>query len=48
MILGILELEGLIKWTGSLRPIEYTIDKKIESLIKWKEDLLAKTEFTVT
>lgn len=33
--LGILELEGLLKWTGSLRPIEYTLDKPITELKKW-------------
>ncbi len=38
MILGILELEGFIKWTGSLRPIEYTREKPIEELNKWKEN----------
>jgi hypothetical protein len=32
--LGILELEGLLKWTGSLRPIEYTLDKPITELKK--------------
>lgn len=35
LTLGILELEGLLKWTGSLRPIEYTLDKPITELKKW-------------
>jgi len=35
LTLGILELEGLLKWTGSLRPIEYTLDKPIAELKKW-------------
>jgi len=35
LTLGILELEGLLKWTGSLRPIEYTLAKPITELKKW-------------
>ena len=35
LTLGILELEGLLKWTGSLRPIEYTLDKTIAELKRW-------------
>lgn len=35
LTIGILELEGLLKWTGSLRPIEYTLDKPIADLKKW-------------
>lgn len=35
LTLGIIELEGLLKWTGSLRPIEYTLDKPIADLRKW-------------
>jgi len=42
LALGILELEGFIKWTGSLRPIEYTLEKSIEELIKWKEEYIDK------
>jgi hypothetical protein len=38
MILGILELSGLTKWTGSLRPVEYTLDKQVEELIKWSKE----------
>ena len=38
LILGVLELEGFIKWTGSLRPIEYTQEKSIEELNKWKNN----------
>lgn len=39
MILGVLELEGFTKWTGSLRPIEYTLDKSLEELRKWSNEL---------
>ena len=35
MIFGVLELEGFTKWTGSLRPIEYTLDKSLDELVKW-------------
>ncbi|HEY5590308.1 MAG TPA: hypothetical protein VIK55_04750 [Paludibacter sp.] len=42
MILGILELAGLTKWTGSLRPVEYTLDKQIEELVKWSKDTVEK------
>jgi len=35
MALGILELEDLIKWTGSKRPIEYTLNGTIDDLLKW-------------
>lgn len=35
LTLGILELEGLLKWTGSLRPIEYTLEKPITELKMW-------------
>lgn len=38
MVLGVLELEGFIKWTGSLRPIEYTLDKPIEGIVKWGQE----------
>ena len=42
MILGVLELEGFTKWTGSLRPIEYTLDKPIADLIKWSQETATK------
>lgn len=42
MILGVLELEGFTKWTGSLRPIEYTLDKPIADLIKWEQNIGSK------
>ena len=42
MILGVLELEGFTKWTGSLRPIEYTLDKPIAELIKWSQETATK------
>lgn len=40
LTLGILELENLIKWTGSLRPIEYTLNKPISELNKWINNTL--------
>lgn len=40
MILGILELEGFIKWTGSLRPIEYTLESSIKEIEKFKKTVL--------
>jgi hypothetical protein len=42
MILGILELEGFIKWTGSLRPIEYTLGKTSNELIIWTRQLIQR------
>jgi ubiquinone biosynthesis protein Coq4 len=42
MIIGVLELEGFTKWTGSLRPIEYTLDKPIINLIKWSQEIATK------
>lgn len=42
MILGVLELEGFTKWTGSLRPIEYTLNKPITDLIKWSQETANK------
>lgn len=42
MILGILELEGFTKWTGSLRPIEYILDKPLVDLIKWSQEIITK------
>lgn len=35
MTLGILEIEGLIKWTGSKRPIEYKLNVPIEKIDEW-------------
>ena len=35
MALGILELVGLIKWTGSKRPIEYTLTKSVGDILTW-------------
>ena len=40
MILGILELEGFLQWTGSLRPIEYTLENSLDDLKKWIHDLI--------
>jgi hypothetical protein len=38
LTLGILELEGFIKWTGSQRPIEYTLERSLEEIKKWKKE----------
>ena len=35
MILGILEVEGLLKWTGSKSPIEYVTNKTPEDFSNW-------------
>ncbi|OGF63751.1 MAG: hypothetical protein A2Y62_09360 [Candidatus Fischerbacteria bacterium RBG_13_37_8] len=35
MVLGILEIENLIKWTGSKRPIEYKLIDSIEKINNW-------------
>jgi len=35
MVLGILEIENLIKWTGSKRPIEFKLNTSLENLEKW-------------
>ena len=35
MTLGILEIEGLIMWTGSKRPIEYKLNVPIEKIDEW-------------
>jgi len=35
MTLGILEIEGIIKWTGSKRPIEYKLNVPIEKIDEW-------------
>jgi hypothetical protein len=37
MALGILEIENLIKWTGSKRPVEYTLNASLDSIKKWIE-----------
>jgi DNA-directed RNA polymerase delta subunit len=37
MVLGILEIEGLIKWTGSKRPIEFKLNTSLENIKKWFE-----------
>ena len=35
MTLGILEIEGLTKWTDSKRPIEYKLNDSMENIEKW-------------
>lgn len=42
MILGVLELESFIKWTGALRPIEYTTNKSLNELISWSQNITQK------
>ena len=44
MTLGILEIEGLIKWTGSKRPIEYKLNDTTENINKWVRKSLGKEE----
>lgn len=44
MTLGILEMEGLIKWTGSKRPIEYKLNVPIEKIEEWVHDNIRKEE----
>jgi hypothetical protein len=39
MALGILEVENLIKWTGSKRPIEYKLNSSIDKLRDWSKNL---------
>jgi len=44
MALGILEIEELINWTGSKRPIEYKLDVPIEEINKWfRKKILERT-----
>jgi len=38
MTLGILEIENLLKWTGSKRPIEFKLNTSIENIQKWFEN----------
>jgi hypothetical protein len=35
MALGILEIEGLIKWTGSRKPFEYRLNAPLERVEEW-------------
>jgi len=35
IVLGILEIEELIKWTGSKRPVEYSLNVPIEKIEEW-------------
>jgi len=35
MALGILEIEGLIKWTGSKRPVEFRLNVQIDQIDEW-------------
>lgn len=42
MVLGILEIEGLIKWTGSKRPIEYKLEVSLQQIDKWYQEKIKK------
>ncbi len=44
MTLGILEIEELIKWTGSKRPIEYKLSVPIERIDEWISKNIKKGE----
>jgi len=44
MELAILEIEGLIKWTGSKRPIEYILNVPIEKLGIWSKQHINVSE----
>lgn len=46
MALGILEIEGFIKWTGSKRPLEFTLNTQIDSMVKWKDSDIIKKKPT--
>jgi hypothetical protein len=42
VMIGILELEGLLGWTGSKRPIEYKLNVPIEKIDKWVQENIKK------
>ena len=44
MTLGILEIEGMIKWTGSKRPIEYKLNVLIEEMKGWIREHIKKVK----
>lgn len=44
MTLGILEIEDLIKWTGSKRPIEYKLNIPIEKIDRWSPKNIGREE----
>jgi len=44
MALGILEIEELIKWTGSKRPIEYKLNVPTEKIHEWITKNIKKVE----
>ena len=44
MALGILEIEELIKWTGSKRPIEYKLNVPTEKIHEWIPKNIKKGE----
>jgi type III secretion system FlhB-like substrate exporter len=44
MSLGILEMEELIKWTGSKRPIEYNLKVPIEKIEEWISKNIRRSE----
>jgi hypothetical protein len=44
MALGILELDGLLKWTGSKRPVEYTLNRSLGDLEQWCKNKLIRAD----
>jgi len=42
MVLGVLEVEDLIKWTGSKSPIEYKLNDSVERLYEWVREKIEK------
>jgi len=42
VMIGILELEGLLGWTGSKRPIEYKLNVPIEKIDEWIHENIKK------
>jgi hypothetical protein len=48
MALGILELEGLIKWTGSKRPVEYAMTVPIEKIEEWCKNKIKSSSLHIS
>lgn len=44
MALGILELDGLLKWTGSKKPVEYTLNRPLDDLEQWCKDKIVRPD----
>lgn len=43
-VIGILEIEGLLGWTGSKRPIEYKLNVPVEELDRWFHKNIKRSE----